>query len=187
MKLKNVARIFVAIPVPYLQAEEFKIIQQQNLSLSNIRWTPLANLHVTIFFLGEVLEENIFSINNAIKKVIENTSPFRIDFEKIMLKGQKKNNGMIWAKFFRNDSYASLSNAIYNAVKEFLIVQPVFKEPVPHITLARIKNMTGIDAINLSFKENFSLLEINSCELWKTVHTKDGVVYECLEQFDFRK
>ena len=179
--------MFVAVPVPHLRAEELKIIQLQNNSLDGIRWTPPSNLHVTLFFLGEVLEENISSINDSIKKVIENTSPFEIEFEKILLKGKKKNSSMIWVQFFRSDSYASVSNAIYNSVKDFLIAQPVLKEPVPHITLARLKRDAPVDAINLAFEKKFLLPEINSCELWKTVHTNEGVVYKSLERFDFKK
>ncbi len=185
---KNYARIFVAFPIFPLKAEELKAIQQQNSpSLANeIRWTPLRNLHVTIFFLGEVLQENIPSISKAISTVTSQTKPFTIEFEKVQLAGKLKHGGMIWARFHKNDSYFNLSSGIYHAVKNFLLTQPVFKDPVPHITLARFRKETDFNKINLSFEDNFMLPEINFCELWKTIQSKEGVWYESLERFDLR-
>lgn len=181
---QNFARVFVAFPVPSILTEELKSIREQNNSLKGIRWTPLPNLHVTLFFLGEVSEKNLTPINLALSKVIECTPCFKIEFEKITLAGKKKQGGMIWARFYKNDFYATLSTNLHHAVHSFLIVQPVLKDPVPHITLARFRRETEIDQINLFFENNFSLPEINCCELWKSVQTKKGVVYKSLRRFE---
>ena len=182
---KNSARVFVAFPVPDLNAEELKVIRQQNILLNGIRWTPSQNLHVTIFFLGEVLEEHISSINNEVSNVVQKTFPFLIEFEKIKLAGKRRQGGMIWAQFYKNDSYSDLSKVIYQSVKRFLTTEPVFKDPIPHITIARLKKESEFEKINLSLKNKFSLPEINFCELWKTIQTKDGVVYKSLNRFVF--
>jgi len=184
---QNVARLFVAFPVPDIQREELKLIQQQNSSLTGIRWTPLPNLHLTIFFLGEVLEENIPQINDVISKVVEQTHPFIVQFEKIVLAGKMKHGGMIWARFFKNNFYTAISMDIYDAVKEYLIVQPMIKDPIPHITLARFKREAETEKINLSFEYNFSIPGINFCELWKSVQTKEGVIYKSLQRFELNK
>ena len=184
---KNYARIFVAFPVPFSNAEELKIIHQQNSFLDGIRWTPSQNLHVTIFFLGEVVEANISPIINAISAVTNKAKPFTIQFEKIKLAGKLKRGGMIWAQFYKNDSYFNLSKNIYHGVEPYLIIQPVFKDPIPHVTLARFKGETDSAKINLSFQDTFTLPEINYCELWRTIQTKEGVVYKSLGRFDFEK
>jgi 2'-5' RNA ligase len=184
---KNYARIFVSFPVPSLQAEALEIIRQQNSLATGIRWTQIQNLHVTIFFLGEVLEENLPAINRAISFVTVETLPFNLTFEKITFAGKLKHGGMIWARFLKSNSYASLSGNIYHAVREFLLTQPVFKDPIPHITLARFKRETDLTKINLTMGFALELPSINYCELWKTIQTKEGVLYKSLGRFDFRK
>jgi 2'-5' RNA ligase len=184
---KNYARIFVAFPIPSLKSEELKVIQWQNNSLTGIRWTPFQNLHVTIFFLGEVLEETISSINDAIHAATNKTKPFELEFEKITPAGKLKHGGMIWTQFYKNDFYFNLSTGIYHAVKSFLLTEPVLKDPIPHITLARFRKEVDFNEINLSFENSFTLSEINFCELWRTIQTKEGVRYKCLERFEFGK
>jgi 2'-5' RNA ligase len=144
-------------------------------------------LHITIFFLGEVLEENIPPISDSISSVTNNTKSFQLEFEKIKLAGKLKHGGMIWAQFYKNDFYFNLSTGIYHAVKSFLLTQPVLKDPVPHITLARFRKEADFNQINLSFENSFTLPEINFCELWKTIQTKEGVQYKSLERFEFGK
>src|SRR5436190_4874871 len=102
---KNYARIFVAFPVTSVIAEELKIIRVQNNLLTGIRWTPSQNLHLTIFFLGEVPEENVSSISVVISAALIKTKPFSIEFDRITLAGKPKHGGMIWARFHKNDFY----------------------------------------------------------------------------------
>jgi 2'-5' RNA ligase len=182
---ENHIRLFVAIPVPALMDETLKSLQHQNSSLNGIRWTPIPNLHITIFFLGEISELNCSFVKQAVSKVIENSSPFHLDFEKITLTGKNKYGRMIWAQFRKHNSFASLSNGIFEAVEPYLILRRFIHDPVPHITLARMK--TEPVSLNLNSEKLISLPEVNSCELWKTVHGKYGVVYDSLEQFRFGK
>jgi 2'-5' RNA ligase len=184
-QVKNYVRVFVAVPVQPAQAEELKQIQLQNNSLRGIRWTPLSNLHITVFFLGEVQEENISSISKKIKVIAHTTSPFNIQFEKITTEGKIKRSGMIWARFYKNKDFSLLANTVSESVKSFLAPRSAIADPVPHITLARLKVKAEYEKINLFFKENFSIPEITFCELWQTIHTKDGVLYKSLERFDF--
>lgn len=184
---KNLVKVFVAFPVPSIHAEELKIIQQRNAVLNGIHWTPLPNLHVTLFFLGEVFEESIPDINIALLNVTEYAESFNLKFEKIVLTGKKKYRGMIWVRFFKKDSFTNLSMNLHQAVKSFLINQPVLKDSIPHITLARIKKDAEIEKIDLSFANKFSLPEIKFCELWKSIQTKEGVIYKPLERFEFKR
>jgi 2'-5' RNA ligase len=183
---KKLSRVFVAFPMQASEAEKLKLIQQQNSSLSNIRWTPGANLHLTVFFIGEILNEHIDPAIKSISEVARGNSPFEIGFEKITWAGKKMPHGMIWAQFFKNDFYSRLSSDLHQALKEFLTVHPVFKDPIPHVTLARMNKAADINKINLHFEENFSIPQISYCELWKTMHTPEGVRYDSLKRFDFQ-
>lgn len=182
----NFARVFVAFPILSDQVNKIHSIQQQNASLEQIRWTPLRNLHITLFFLGEVPSESLDRIRAAISNVIVHSHSLKLEFEKATMEGKNKKGGMIWIRFFKNDLFTTLHQNLYHAVKSYLGVQSALKDTIPHITIARFRKETEIDKLNLLIDTNFSIPEINSCELWQTVQTKAGVFYKNLQLFEFR-
>ena len=183
---KKLVRVFAAFPVSSVQAEKIKTIQLHNDSLKQIRWTPLLNLHVTLFFLGEVRKESLEQISNALSKAIKHTAAFRIEFEKVTVERKTKKGAMIWLHFFKNEFFTVLNKNLFLSVASYLRIIPVLKNPIPHITIARFRKEVEVDKINLSFDQDFSIPEINFCELWQTVHTKEGVAYKSLDRFDFK-
>ena len=182
----NFARVFVAFPIPSDQVNKIHSIQQQNASLEQIRWTPLRNLHITLFFLGEVQRETLDDISSAISNVIMHSRSLKLEFEKVTIEGKNKKGGMIWVRFFKNDLFTTLHQNLYHAVASYMGVQSILKDPIPHITIGKFRKETKDDKINLSFDTNFSIPEIDFCELWQTVQTKAGVFYKNLQRFEFR-
>ena len=180
----NFARVFVAFPIPSDQVNKIHSIQQQNASLEQIRWTPLRNLHITLFFLGEVQRETLDDISSAISNVIMHSRSLKLEFEKVTIEGKNKKGGMIWVRFFKNDLFTTLHQNLYHAVASYIEVQSVVKYPIPHITIGRFRKEAAFDKINLSFEKTFSIPDIDACELWQTIQTKEGVIYKSLVRFD---
>ena len=181
----NFARVFIAFPVVSSPAEKIQSIHKQNFSLDHIRWTPMRNLHITLFFLGEVHNETLDDISSAISNVIMHSRSLNLEFEKVTIEGKNNKGGMIWVRFFKNVLFTALHQNLYHAVESYLGVQSVVTDPIPHITIARFRKEAAIDKINLSFEKTFSIHGIDACELWQTIQTKEGVLYKSLEQFDF--
>jgi len=180
-------RIFVAIPIPEEISSELFQISMRNKEFKNIRWTPQENYHITLFFLGEVNENNLEKIREKIKGAVQIFSPLEIQFDKITFAGHQKKPSMVWAQFKKTDAFQSSSEKIYEAVKEFLLVVPAFKKSIPHITLARLKRGVEFSKLNLNFEDEIFVPPIINCELWHTTQTQNGVLYKSLEKFDFAK
>jgi len=178
----KLVRVFIAYPLPLLFAESLRTVQQQNQSLNGFRWTPSENLHVTIFFIGEIQKEKIPAVTEAVSQVAKDCKTFHLEFDAITVEGKRK-NGMIWARFKKNPDYADLSVNVYAAVKSLLMREPNIKDPIPHITLARWKPGAEIENLNLSVEGKLSDLDVNVCELWQTVQGKEGVSYDRLARF----
>src|SRR4051812_36508382 len=132
-------RLFVAYPFPADLRQHAKVVQANNASFENIRWTPLQNLHVTIFFLGEVYISNLEEIKNRIRKEVSICLSFKIELENISLEKGRKHSGMIWFKFHKHESFSALSNKLHESLLEFLLHTSRIHDPVPHVTLARWK------------------------------------------------
>ncbi len=177
-------RIFVAYPVKNDLAKSFLQLPAKNSSIKNIRWTPEDNLHITLFFIGEIEENNLESVKAILKETLRDCRSFDLEFENIIFKG-KRNSSMIWAAFKKEKSFSELSARIYKAVNDLMTIVPNHLDPIPHCTLARLKQEAEPSAIDTTVNFEFSSIHIDGAELWKTVQTKEGVKYECLEKYEF--
>ncbi len=177
-------RIFLATPLPPVWSESFLEISKKNSSLEKFRWTPRDNLHITLFFIGEVEENNLENIVSALGKLFVEQKSFILEFETVELRGKKGHPSMLWGKFCKKEMFSQLSESIFQSVKEFMTIDVVHKDPIPHSTLARIKPGANTDLINLKIEIPEKFISIDAAELWKTVQSKDGVWYERLQHWE---
>ena len=176
-------RIFAAFRIPDELINQFIEISEVNYEISGICWTKDYNFHITLFFIGEVEEENIEKIIRKLENISSHVKPFDLNFEKVEIKSKNKKPSLIWARFEKCIEFSDLSNAIYNEVSEFMTISITHKDPVPHCTLARIKSGTEIEMLDL--ENNISAqLNVDRIELWMTVQTEAGVRYDSLAGFD---
>ena len=95
---------------------------------------------------------------------------------------------MIWGQFKKSEDFRMLSEKIYVSVKELMTTDHVHQDPIPHCTIARIKQNAETLAIdlNVNVQERFSVM-IDAAELWQTVQTKEGVKYKSIEKYKFER
>lgn len=175
-------RIFAAYPIVGELSEAFLKISQINSVTEGIRWTNKDNLHITLFFIGEVEEGKIEKIIPRLESVANDFKPFKLQFDKIEVRTTKRKPSMIWGRFKKCDEYSALSKAIQESVSEFMTIAVSHKDPIPHCTLARVQSRAQMEKIDLTFSFIQTLI-IDRVELWMTVQTKDGVRYERLAGF----
>ncbi len=179
MILENkLTRIFVAFPVPDEIATLFSTYINRFQDLIGVRWTKPGNLHLTLFFIGEVEPANIVHVIEALQPIEKNRKSFTLLFEKITFRGKVHQPGMIWAQFEKSEEFSRISSQLHEVSKRFMTIVPQHLDPIPHITLARLKKGAEISKIReeeFSFPQN---LLIDKMELWKTVQTSEGVLYE---------
>jgi 2'-5' RNA ligase len=179
-------RVFAAYPIEKDLAKRFLQVSLKNSLVKNIRWTPEENLHITLFFIGEIDESNLEPIKAASKETFEGIKVFSLQFEDVVVKG-KKNHSMVWGLFRKEKAFSELSEKIYVQVKPMMTISRVHEDPLPHCTLARIKGEFNRDEMDLSADiEKETFVTIDHAELWKTIQTKAGVRYERLEKYIFR-
>jgi len=177
-------RLFVAWPLPEELWSYAEQVQRNNAAINHLRWTPHQNLHITIFFLGEVDETNLEKIKDKTRNDIFKARPFRPMFEKISIQKGRRHSGMIWMKFLKDEKFSSLSNELKKSLEEFMLHPASIHDQIPHITIARWKGDLNTEEINTAFDPDFQIPEINFCELWLSESTPGGVRYRRLDRFE---
>jgi 2'-5' RNA ligase len=173
-----VARIFLAIPLSEEIKSKVLQVNSVNRNVQKIVWMKPENLHITIYFIGQVPRDINETIIEKISAVLKQQSSLKIKFEQFCPAPSEKPR-MIWAKFHRDKDFTALSNKIHTQIKEFIPNNAFYyDDPIPHITLARFNST--FDPSLIRFPEiDLKEIEIKNCELWESVSSKEGVKYEC--------
>jgi RNA 2',3'-cyclic 3'-phosphodiesterase len=177
-------RLFVAYPLPQELWSYAEQVRRNNAAITNLRWTPHQNLHITVFFLGEVEEADLEKIKDKIRNEVFRAMPFKPVFEKISAQKGRRHSGMIWMKFLKDEKFSSLYNELKKSLEEFMLHPATIHDPIPHITIARWKGDLDTEEINTDFDTDFQIPEINFCELWQSESTPAGVRYRRLDRFE---
>jgi len=69
-------RLFIGLPIPRPLAEALARHARATTNVANARWTPPENIHLTLVFLGEVGEERVPALLQALMEV--EATPLRI-------------------------------------------------------------------------------------------------------------
>jgi len=133
-------RIFIAINLPDDLKEQLHSFNRKWLELP-ARWTKKENLHITLFFIGYIKDEELPEICSIVEEIAQKYEPFVIRLKKIIYGPPKKMPPqMIWAEGEKSQELADLQKDLEKA----LVNSPLKLESEPrayssHITLARIK------------------------------------------------
>lgn len=135
-------RIFIAINLP---EEIKKKLENYRLKWPELpaRWTKKENLHITMIFLGYVLDEELLEICKITKEVASRREAFSINLNKICYGPPKKlPPRMIWAEGEKSTELAELKKDLENSLLDSegkILKEPETRDYAPHITLARIR------------------------------------------------
>lgn len=137
-------RLFIAIELP-MAVKEGLVNLQAYLQKEKVkaRWTGLANLHLTLQFLGDVPSRMVGSINDILGTTAASFSPFSLQLSKIGCFPHEHNPRIIWAGLtgevnkliqLQEGLSSRLASIGFNEDKPFK----------PHITLGRDASYDGV-------------------------------------------
>lgn len=178
--VKN-TRLFLAVRPCAEIYDAHRHLVAANSELSGTRWVRKDNLHLTVFFIGDIdadQSRHIKELLPALSAMIP--KPIRLQSDRLSLEGGRINKpSMAWARFRVNYEFTDLNNLIRNRLKSWIPGQAIFKEPVPHVTLARIRSGPP-PVLNLDL--NCTMM-LSGFELWETIRTSEGVTYRVVEKY----
>lgn len=172
-------RIFIAINLP----EEIKkklLVYQSKWPELPIRWIKKDNIHITLFFLGYISNEDVLEACKTTKEVALRHKPFSINLTRICYGPPKKMPPrMIWAEGEKSEEFGALRDDL---AKYFPSEDRAF---TPHITLGRIRawewrTIEPEERPEVETELDLSF-EVNSIEVMESVLKRGGAEYAVLE------
>jgi RNA 2',3'-cyclic 3'-phosphodiesterase len=135
-------RIFIAINLPENIKKKLMDFEVKHPDLP-ARWTKQDSLHITLDFIGNATDDEVYEICRIAKSVAENSSVFQIVLNKICYGPPKEELAprMVWAMGEKSEEFASIKKDLDEALcdSQKLRFSPENKGFSPHITLARIR------------------------------------------------
>jgi len=171
-------RLFVGIPLGEEVIKATQHIRQENSSLTYIRWTSLAQLHLTTWFIGEVPEEMFPNLKSILQLICRRQKPFSLEFSHLYLSPNPRDARMLWAKYKSSPDFEKLIEKHRDLLGYLGIYERQFKKVIPHITLARFKQ-GSLSKKDFKFIENFpKYLWVKELVLWESTLHPSGAIYQ---------
>lgn len=176
-------RLFVAITLPKSMQDAFAEYKK-NFKLNDVRWTAKENLHITVFFLGNIRQNLIPNIVNVLQKATAGIKPFTLKFEKVSFAPLNQPPRMIWGQFYKNNEYTHLTRSVSKTLNQLLQIsmKNAFRENIPHVTLARIKNPNSVIGTQLK-PTKIENLTVASYQLIESNLFPNGSTYLVIKKF----
>ena len=127
-------RLFAGIPLSPEIHQQFVAFMKYHPSPHGIRWTSETNLHLTACFIGNTDEDSVEEIKQKLSQTAQIYSTFHLSFD-IFRFVPKRQPRMIWGQFKQSEVFAGVSDHLHQS----LGLKKDYQDPIPHVTLARIK------------------------------------------------
>jgi 2'-5' RNA ligase len=182
-------RIFIAINLPEDIKKKLQECQQEWSDLP-VRFTKKNSLHLTLYFIGYVSDEEMLRVCQVTREVAQKYDSFAISFNRICLGPPGRPPRLIWLEGEKNDALFNLKidleNSLMGGEKDLRFFAEAEKQTskfIPHITLARIRQMAWkqLQKKPVVEKEILISVPVNSIEVMESDLKRDGVEYIILE------
>ena len=184
-------RCFIAIDIDQETKNALVQLQQKMLNRVNIRktdvkWVSPESTHLTLNFLGEVRDEEIAPICDAVKSVTEKFKGFELGFEQVGSFGGKRAR-VLWVGTAGGTELLSKLQAELEKGLGSIGFAAEARQFAGHLTLCRIRNpKAGLKLAEVSKNyKNFKLsgIMVDSVVVYQSQLKPDGPVYTQLGNY----
>ncbi len=133
-------RVFIAVPLdPELRDAAAGLRRQLNSTADTLRWVPPGNLHLTLKFLGEIAEERLTTVAEAVREVAWRTGRFTITLTGAGAFPSARRPQVVWVGVKQgSDALVALARDLDAALHRMKF--PRERRPFrPHLTVARAR------------------------------------------------
>jgi RNA 2',3'-cyclic 3'-phosphodiesterase len=180
-----VIRTFVAVfPPPAVQEALFQAARDLKAS-RDFRLVGQEKIHLTLKFLGDVAEDDLDSVKQALKPMRESRDPFDVSISNFGAFPTEKKARILWAGIEEGQEHL---RAMAEEVENLLEPASFERENrpyVPHLTLGRARTRrTTLDTTKTSPPAlHFT---VSGVDLLESAPGKNGVTYSTLATYPFK-
>lgn len=182
-------RLFTGIDLPGNVIDRIDRLVEQLRPAARVKWSPVANLHLTTKFIGEWPDERLSQLKEALASVAV-SGPIAIGIRGLGFFPNARSPRVFWAGIDASPQLAALAAATDRALQP-LGVEAETRPYSPHLTLARIKEPVPLQALhgriaNLASQE-FGEFTAGRFFLYQSKLSPAGSVYTKLSEFPLEK
>ncbi|RIJ42826.1 RNA 2',3'-cyclic phosphodiesterase [Pontibacter oryzae] len=178
--MKDGIRLFVAATLPS-SLKDLLEGQLQHYSHPNIRVLPRQNLHLTLYFIGNVPRQQLAHIQQQTALIAKKHASFTLTFEQTEPGPKPKHPRLIWARFAAHPAFEALSQDLTRALSEH---PPKTQKSIPHVTLARFRKDQKAPQNLPTISEDEPLyLPVQEISLWQSVLGSPHPTYSILNSY----
>ena len=171
-------RLFVAVDLSPESKEALAVLCQ---GVPGVRWLPPDHLHLTIRFIGEV--DSVMSV--AIRQGLsgEGLAPFACRLQGVGCFPPRGRPRVLWVGVWAEEGLIRLQSTVENSLRA-IGLPPEERKFVPHITLARLKDIPPAPVakyLDLNKEFRSEPFTVRSFHLYSSLLTAKGAIHT-LEQ-----
>jgi len=166
-------RAFIALDIPQALREDVAALARQLKTSVRGRFVPRENYHVTIAFLGDVIERELADAMLALDEAASRFAPVELAPDGLGKFG-RANDATLWLGFTQNPKLMELAAFVREGLDD-AGVNYDSKPFVPHLTIAR---RAALDSGTLPALPFPAPAHADELTLFKSTLTGDGAIYE---------
>ncbi len=183
-------RVFVAIELKDA-AKKSLISLQESLKKAtcDVRWVDPGLTHITLKFLGDVMEKDVPGIISVLQEEAGRIEPFAITIRGIGVFPDWRNPKVLWAGIREGEKSVSLAAKSVQSILSKIGFVEDKKRFVPHITIGRIRSYKNTSSLRKAILAEDDFLAETSAEsmtLFRSVLSPEGADHISLAEFPFR-
>ncbi len=172
-------RAFIAVEVPF-SAELEKFSEAVKASGTSVKSVDLANIHITLKFLGETPEEKVPAIEKIMGEAVAGIKPFRMNMKGAGAFPNLDRISVVWAGLEGAEQLAVIAERLEKGLRP-LGFEPEKRKFSPHVTVARVRHSPNLRELAETVRDwelgEFGEVSVDRIILKKSVLTPLGPVY----------
>ncbi len=166
-------RAFIALDIPQALREDVAALARQLKTSVRGRFVPRENYHVTIAFLGDVIERELADAMLALDEAASRFAPVELAPDELGKFG-RANDATLWLGFTQDPKLMELAAFVREGLDD-AGVNYDSKPFVPHLTIAR---RAALDSGTLPALPFPAPAHADELTLFKSTLTGNGAIYE---------
>jgi 2'-5' RNA ligase len=181
-------RLFVALELSEaVRAAVRDLIGRLQRARADVRWIRPEGMHLTLKFIGEIPEEKVSAIHQALAGV-GSPQPVTVEFRELGCFPNERRPRVLWVGVQASDNLAPLAGQV-EAALEPLGIEREDRYYVPHLTLGRFKSPKRADKLQEEIAAlpsiEFGRFETGEFFLFQSKLSPAGAQYTKLRAFPF--
>lgn len=182
-------RTFIAIELPSEIKKELITIQSKlKISGQNyVKWVNPDGIHLTLKFLGNIAEDKIKDITEAMTSSVQDVQPFNLSIKGLGVFPNPNRTQVVWVGLTGElDKLSVLYKQLETNLEKLGFVSEK-RHFSPHLTLARLRNQTQPaqrqafgKLVGETVFESDKTIRIKAINLMKSQLSPSGAIYNCL-------